>query len=95
MAETLESAILDPIENAFDSMGMMQGEMAPLKRAAFGAAVGYVLSYGIKPGFAFDKTTKKPKEWYFTAAEADKKNSTYVPAWAVVAIPAVIFGVLI
>ncbi len=90
----LDDVILEPIENLFDSMGMMQGETAPLKRAAVGAAVGYGVAYGIKPSFAFDKDGKA-KEWYFTAKAADKDNSTYVPAWAIVAIPAIIFGVLI
>ena len=90
---TINDLIMEPVEEVFDQLGMMQGEAAPLKRAAFGAALGYGIAFGLKPGFAFDGDKAKP--WYFTAKPDEEAISTYVPAWAVVAIPALIFSVLI
>lgn len=87
-------AIISPVENLFDKMGMMQGDAAPLLRAGTGAALGAAYAYGAKPSFAFnDDGTAKP--WYFTAGTADQANSTYVTAWMIVAFPAVVFGVMI
>lgn len=90
----LDHAILDPAENFFDAIGMMQGESAPLKRAAVGAGLGYALAYGIKPQFAFDKDGKA-LPWKVTAKGADQDNATWFPAWAIVALPAFVFGAMI
>lgn len=100
--ETIDDMILEPIEGVFDSVGMMQGDMAPVKRAAVGAAIGYAFAYGVQPKFAFmpDPTNPKkkiPKKFTFgaTKEEVDNKETTYFPAWAIVAAPAIIFSVLI
>jgi len=91
----LDTAILDPAENFFDALGMMgPSEAAPLKRAAVGAGLGYALAYGIKPQFAFDKDGK-PLPWKVTAKGADQDNATWFPAWAIVALPAFVFGAMI
>jgi len=89
---SLTDAIYEPLENLFDSVGMMQGEAAPLMRAGVGAALGYGVAYGLKPGFAFDENGNA-KVWKLT--NPDSSDSTWVPAWMVVAFPAVLFGVLI
>ena len=92
--ETLDDVILEPIENLFDAMGMMQGEAAPLKRAAAGVALGYAIAYGIKPSFAFTADGKE-KVFAGTSSAKDDPDATWFPAWAVVVVPAVIFSVLI
>jgi hypothetical protein len=92
--ETLDDVILEPIENLFDAAGMMQGEAAPLKRAAAGIALGYAIAYGIKPTFAFTADGKE-KVFAGTSTTKDDPDSTWFPAWAIVVVPAVIFSVLI
>lgn len=86
------SIIIDPLENMFDSMGMMEGASAPLKRAAFGAAVGYGITYTWHPAVAFDEGGK-PRPW--KATDPDAPDATWVPAWMLVILPAVIFSVAI
>jgi hypothetical protein len=85
---SLTDAVMDPIEDGFDKLGMMQGEAAPLKRAAVGGVLGYAIAYGIKPSFAFD-SKGDPKPF------GTKKGETLFPAWGIVVLPAIIFGVLI
>lgn len=85
--------ILEPLENAFDAMGAMQGEMAPLKRAAIGGAVGYAVLEIFKPGVAYDDAgNRRP---FALGADKDTKEGTYFPWWAFVAVPAFVSGVLI
>lgn len=100
--ETIDDLILDPIEGVFDSMGMMQGDLAPVKRAAVGAAIGYAIAYGLKPKSAFmtdptDPKKKIPKVFtpMATKDQVANKQTTYFPVWAIVAAPAIIFSVLI
>ena len=101
-SSTIDDIILDPIENVFDSMGMMQGDLAPVKRAAVGAAIGYALAYGLQPKFAFmpdpNGSKKKVPKLFTPSATKEQiaaKQTTYFPAWAIVAAPAIIFSVLI
>ena len=89
---SLDDMILDPLENAFDAVGAMQGEFAPLKRAAIGAAIGAGIAYGLKPAFAFDQTSGEPLPF---ALGSDAANSTYFPYWAIIGLPAFVFSVLI
>ena len=89
----MEAAIVDPLENAFDAVGAMQGEAAPLKRAAIGGVLGYAIAYGIKPDFAWKDGKQRP--WAATADQADKPISTWFPVWAIVAIPAIMFSTMI
>lgn len=91
----LDHAILDPAEEFFDAIGMMQGETAPLKRAAVGAALGYAVAYTMKPGFAFDPVTGKPRPWKVTAKGSDQDEATWFPAWAFSVLPAFVFGAMI
>ena len=84
----MADVVMDPIEDGFDKLGMMQGEAAPLKRGAVGALLGYGIAYGFKPSFAFD-AKGDPKPF------GTKKGDTLFPAWAIVIAPAIVFGVLI
>lgn len=88
-------AVIDPIENIFDSVGLMgPSEAAPLYRAAVGAGLGYGIAFGLKPSFAFnDDGSAKP--FAATASVADQAGATWFPAWAIVAIPALFFSVLV
>jgi len=91
--EALDDYILDPLEQGFDKLGAMQGELAPLKRAAIGAAVGYAFVEIVKPSVAYDDNGK---ELPFTAtADKTEPKTTYFPWWMFVAIPAFVSGVLI
>lgn len=85
---SLESMIVDPLENAFDAVGAMQGQLAPLKRAAIGGAVGYAIVQIWQPSIAFDGSGK-PLEF------GGEEGQTYFPVWMFAAIPALIAGVLI
>jgi len=85
--------VIDPMERIFDSMGMMEGSLAPMKRAAVGVALGYAIAYGTHPAVAFDEKTFKPRPWLVTNPEAP--DGTWVPAWLIVITPALIFSVAI
>lgn len=89
----IDDAILEPLENIFDSLGMMQGDSDPLKRAAVGGVIGYGLAYGLKPQWAFEGD--KPRPWKVTAPDDQQKEATWFPAWAIAALPAFVFGVMI
>jgi len=96
----LDQFLLDPAEKMFDHLGMMQGDLAPVKRAALGAAIGYAISYGLKPKFAWmadpaDASKKIPRPFSATASKDQSQIATWFPSWAIVAAPAIIFGVLI
>jgi hypothetical protein len=92
--DKLDSLIIEPIENGFDAVGAMQGEMAPLKRAAIGAALGAAVVYGIKPSVAYDKNGVA-RPFAGTATAGQKDNATWLPYWAIIGIPAVVFSVFI
>lgn len=90
----LDAAILDPAEEFFDALGLMgPSEAAPLMRAAVGAGLGYAIAYTFQPGFAF--ADGKPLPWKVTADAADQDKATWFPAWAIVALPAFVFGAMI
>lgn len=91
--EAINNAILDPVEEIFDSVGLMQGEMAPLLRAGVGAGLGWALTYGLQPQFMFKDG--KPRPWAVTAKVEDVKDSTYFPAWLGISLPAFVFGALV
>lgn len=90
----MEDLILEPIENAFDAVGMMQGETAPLKRAAVGAGLGYFVGYYLQPNIAWNNGVERT--WTPLAKDdIEKADSTWLPAWLILSIPAFVFGVLI
>lgn len=91
---SLDDVLLNPIEDALDSIGLMEGEAAPLKRAAVGAGIGYLFAVLVKPGFAYT-ADGKARPFALNASAADQASATYFPVGAIVAIPAFILGVLI
>lgn len=86
-----DNYVLDPIENGLDTLGLMEGNMAPTKRALVGAAVGAAVVYGIKPNSMWNGDKMKP----WTPLAPKDQNSTWLPGWLAIAIPAFVLGVLI
>lgn len=86
-----DSFILNPIEDALDRVGLMQGSMAPTKRALVGAAVGAAVVYGVKPTSMWNGDKMKP----WTPFAKKGEDSTWLPGWLAISIPAVVLGVLI
>jgi len=68
--------IITPIENALNSIGLMQGPLSPALRAGFGFGVGYVLMEAVRPGFAYDGNNKRP--WAYSS---NTPEATAVPWW--------------
>jgi hypothetical protein len=94
------ASVYAAVENVFDSLGMMQGTLAPVKRAVFGAGVGYVLVKAIQPASMFyEDGTPRPWAWSQTGANYDGsgtgQHSAVVPYWAVPAAGAAIGGLFI
>lgn len=88
----IDDVIIEPLENAFDAVGAMDGELAPLKRMAIGAAVGYGFLKVFQPSVAY---TADGKERPFALADANAPDGTYLPWWMIVAIPAAVSSILI
>jgi len=90
--EVVDDVILDPLESAMDSMGMMQGPMAPLKRAAFGTAIGAAVVWGVRPSAVFKKDGKTFRPFALTSGD---KDATWTPWWLVAAAPGILLGVFV
>ena len=86
----LDKLIIDPIEELMDKMGMMQGEFAPLKRAAFGSAVGAAVVWSVKPKSMF--IGDKPRPWSLNNKTSE---ATMIPWWMAAMFPGIILGVFI
>ncbi len=86
--------ILDPVEEALDKVGLMQGPSAPLKRTIVGGAIGYGVMELWKPLWAYD-ASGAPLPWRFTNPNKDKNLTTMVPYWMAALVPAFVLGVLI
>lgn len=92
--ETIDDLVLEPVENMFDSVGLMQGSAAPAKRAAVGAGVGAAIVYGTKSNMFFDQNGNY-RPWKLTATKTEEKDATWLPYWMMIGLPAFVFGVLI
>jgi len=91
MASVIDDVVMDPIENALDAVGLMQGPLAPAKRTVVGAALGAAVTFAWKPEIAFNQDgTLRP--W---SAMSEEPNATPMPWWMFVAFPALVLGVLI
>lgn len=88
----VDDLVLTPLESVMDSLGLMRGSTAPLKRAIVGAGVGAGIVYGIKPAIMFDDNGE-PRPWAVT--NPDAANATMVPFWMGIAAPAVFLSVFI
>lgn len=89
--KTIDDVILAPVEDVLDSVGLMEGAAAPLKRTAVGLALGGIVVFGLKPALFFN-TDGSLRPWSMMSADP---NATPVPWWVGVAFPAVVLGVLI
>lgn len=88
---SLDTFIIDPLERLFDSLGAMDGELAPLKRAAIGGAAGYAVAKVFMPSVAY---TDDGKERPFKLT-SDDPNATWFPPMMFAAVPAFVSSVLI
>jgi len=79
------------IEGIMDSMGMMRGSFAPVKRAALGAVVGYIVGEALRPSFAYSKNGKH-REWAFLSGG---QGDATIPWWIFPATGAVVLGVFV
>jgi hypothetical protein len=93
--DALSAVIIDPIEDVLDKVGLMQGEMAPLKRAVVGGAIGYGVISMWKPSWAYDPDDHHAYPWTVTHRSMERSQTTMMPYWLASLIPAVILGVLI
>lgn len=93
--DALSATIIAPIEDALDSVGMMQGDLAPMKRAVVGGAIGYGVITMWKPSWAYDQDTGTPYPWTVTNKDVDRHQTTMMPYWLAALIPAFVLGVLI
>lgn len=94
------AAIYGAVEGAFSGIGMMHGTLAPVKRAVFGGAVGYVLVKAIQPASMYYEGGE-PRPWSFSQLGSDYdgsgtgQHSTWLPWWSVPAAGAAIGGLFI
>ncbi len=86
----VDKAILDPIEHRLDSIGLMSGQAAPLKRSLFGATLGVAVVWGLKPDLFWNGSDLRG--WKVTSG---KDTDTYFPWWLAVGFPAFVMGVMI
>jgi len=96
-----DSGVVRHLENFADQFGLMQGELAPVKRFAVGAAVGGAIAYGLHPDVAFVKGPKGnwiARPFGMGKGDASTDNAvapTLMPAWLITILPGVLFSVLI
>lgn len=93
--DTLSDKIMEPVEDLLDAAGLMQGELAPLKRTLVGAGLGYGVMSMWKPTWAYDDKGN-PWPWRMTADKSiPKDQTTAAPYWLGIVVPAFVLGVLI
>jgi hypothetical protein len=69
---------MNPLEGSLDAIGLMRGDMAPLKRFLFGTAVAYGVVIAIQPQSMFIQGQARP--WSLTSPEAEATNT---PHWLI------------
>jgi hypothetical protein len=89
LMSALDNAIITPIERGFSAL---PGGTEPAIRSLYGGAIGAAIVFGLKPSFMF-MPGGQPKRWF--VFEPDDPNSTWMPYWAGVLLPAFFFGVMI
>lgn len=87
--------LMDSVEEGLHSVGLGDGDLAPLKRAVVGTVIGYAVVSMWKPSWAYDPKTHAPYPWRLTNKDADKTTTTPVPYWMAAIIPGIVLGVLI
>lgn len=85
----IDRAIMTPVEGA---LSVLPGAAYPAGRAAYGAALGAGLTFGLKPDFMFDKDGQ-PRKWI--VFDPQDPNATIFPWWAGIAVPSILLSVFI
>lgn len=94
MAAKLPSQFTAGLEQFADKFGLMTGDLAPMKRFAVGAGVGYVLGYVLKPGVAW--SAGKPRPFgYGKPKDGSDLDPTLMPAWLITVLPGAAFALLV
>lgn len=81
--------VMAPVESAFS---YIPGGNYPIGRVAIGAAAGGSVAYFVRPAMSFNADgSARP----FILFDPQNPQATIFPWWAYIALPAVIFGVLL
>lgn len=94
------TAVWGAVENVMDSMGLMQGSLAPVKRAAVFGGLGYLGVMAIRPDSMFYENGE-PRPWKYSQMGSDfdgsgtGSHSTVFPYWGVPLVTAAIGGLVI
>jgi hypothetical protein len=83
--------LITPLENVFDSMGLMSGPLSPVWRASVGFGAVSAVMWAVRPGFAFDPSGA-PRAWVHAQNSA---SSTAIPWWVLPAGAAILCGVFV
>lgn len=84
--------IMGAIESGYDSIGLMRGPQAPMKRALFTGGVIGSLVYIAKPSAMFDSNGEQ-RPW--SLLEPENPNSTTFPFYLVPVVGGFLGGFLI
>ncbi len=97
MASGVETHIIEPIENVLDSVGLMHGPSAPLKRTAVGVGIGAAVVFGLRPAMFWTEpvstnAAQKLRPWKLTSKDSD---ATWIPWYLFMGATGFVMGVLI
>jgi len=81
----MASTIYNFIEKFFDTLGMMSGNFAEMKRFAFGALVTGGVLYVIQPSIMFGEKGNM-RQFALMPGNEGVEGTTYLPLWAAVLI---------
>jgi hypothetical protein len=70
--------ILSEIEDALDGLGLMRGDLAPVKRFVVGAGVIYVVMEAFRPSLTHGRGGNH-RPWVYTQGWSEE--ASYVPWW--------------
>ncbi len=87
------ASIIDTIEDVFDSLGLMEGDLTEmmLKRGAVGFILGGFIITWWKPAFAY-RENGEARPWRLTSQEDD---AVLFPWWSYGAIIAIVFSLFV
>lgn len=83
--------LITPLENVFDSMGLMSGPLSPVWRASVGFGAVSAVLWAVRPAFAFD-ASGSPRPWVHAHPSA---SATAIPWWVLPAGAAILCGVFV
>ena len=83
--------IMDVIEGAYDSIGLMRTESAPMKRFLFTGGLTYGIVYVAQPESMFDQNGPRP--WSLTSPDAP--NATAFPHYLIPILAGFVGGFMV